>query len=56
MLFTQEQETCQAWSMSNIHTECKTKMGKNEWSDYRITLPKGFGKCLLHVFVLSANG
>ena len=35
--------------MSNIDTECKTNMGENEQSDYRMTLPNGFGKCLLHV-------
>ena len=28
--------------MSNIDTECKTNMGENEQSDYRMTLPNGF--------------
>ena len=30
MLFTQEQETCQAWSVSNMDTECNSNKGENE--------------------------
>ena len=56
MLFTQVQETCQAWSMGNIDTECKTKMGENDSEVIVWPYQMGFCKCLLHVFVLSANG